>query len=81
MRHATVQATRVVFNWLPYHNRFIDKSLRLRRACDWSDTTPLADNFDALDAVHLLDGQAVDLPTCPACAALLDLALEMRGAP
>ena len=77
MRHATVQALRSVYDWLPFHNRFIDKPLRLRRACDWEEMHEVA--FSALDAFHLLDGQPVDLPTCPSCATLLDVALELRG--
>jgi hypothetical protein len=49
-------------------------------ACSWErqsqkDRRP----FDRTDARDLLAGYEVILPTCPACATLLDLALEMRG--
>jgi len=52
-----------------------------RRACDWE---PLGcfdpdDFFTDTTARELLEGERVELPTCPPCAALLDLALEMRG--
>lgn len=50
-------------------------------ACSWEhvieDEMPSA--LSRFEMMELLVGKPVDLPTCPACAALLDLALEMRG--
>lgn len=75
MRHATVWALENVRPWLPDDTT----DYGARSACDWEYTTIEA--FTAGDASRLLHGESVELPTCPACAALLDLALELRGAP
>lgn len=78
MRHVTVIATNAVFAWLPnIHDRY---HCSARRACDWGEAK--GGDVSALDVYLFLDTeQAFQPPTCPACAALLDLALEMRGAP
>lgn len=83
MRHATVQALRAVHDWIVGHDRKANPSLAFVRACDWHENTFERHElrFTALDAYHLLDGQTVTLPDCPSCAALLDLALEMRTPP
>ncbi len=73
MRHATVWATLEIHPW-----SLRDLAAFGFRACDWG-WEESEDLFAAEDAQALLDGREVDLPTCPACAALLDLALEMRG--
>lgn len=74
MRHATVNSTLVIFDWHPRRAGMHD-----RRACDWAPIMDLVAPFCDSTALDLLTGEKVDLPTCPACAALVDLALEMRG--
>lgn len=78
MRHATVLALNEIYEWIP--SRVDRASAWRRRACDWGvlDTSP-REIFINDDAEDLRRGRAVTLPDCPACAALLDLALEMRG--
>lgn len=76
MRHITVMATNFVSSWLADDATHYAGVL----ACDWSKVEATAQEFDLPAAVGLLTGTKVELPTCPACAALLDLALEMRGA-
>lgn len=79
MRHATVLALNEIYEWIPNSlgNR---ASAWQKRACDWNelDTSPM-EAFINTDAENLRRGSAVTLPDCPACAALLDLAMEMRG--
>lgn len=74
-RHVTVNALNVVFPWA-------DGAVEAtrRRACDWEFSDALREDvlYDS-EVRRLLRGESVDLPTCPACAALLDLALEMRA--
>lgn len=76
MRHATVKALDCVFPWLPHGASDFEQRL----ACDWS-RADVEGYFIDWRAEALLKGRKVALPTCPACATLLDLALEMRGAP
>ena len=75
MRHATVTATRAIFDWAPWSMLTASNN---HRACDWARC---ADDswFDFWASEQLIAGREVALPTCPACAALLDLALELRG--
>ena len=48
------------------------------RACDW--VSQPGDAFDETSAFDLFVlGEACDLPTCPECAVLVDLALTLRG--
>lgn len=76
LRHATVMALDLVFRWLP--RPVIDAGSR--RACDWERVYIFENSTFTYEAgVRLIGGASVELPTCPACAALLDLALEMRG--
>lgn len=77
MRHATVMAVKEIFPWLDLDADGVNG----RRACDWSQLRgdDIAPFFDVFAAIALLDGKEVHLPTCPACACLVDLALEMRG--
>ena len=76
LRHVTVRALNAVFPWLDDCGRPDSANLK---ACDWA---PL-ESLDALSEMpmwQLLHGSPFEcLPTCPSCAALLDLALEMRG--
>ncbi len=75
MRHATVWALESVCHWLPEDS----DGYVARRACDWeTDLCGFESSFTAMCAYMLRDGESVELPTCPACAALLDFALEMR---
>ena len=74
MTHATAWALDKMYPWL----REDARSVAGRAACSWGEAG--IDAFTVVAAEALLAGQKVDLPTCPACAALLDLALEMRGA-
>lgn len=74
MRHATVLALDTIHPWLS--DDATDYWSRL--ACDWEDGQ-LGGAFIVGEAARLLHGGSVELPTCPACAALLDLALELRG--
>ena len=79
MRHATATATRAIFDWAPWAPLSASNN---RRACDWTHSADCADEkwFDFWTSEQLIAGREVALPTCPACAALLDLALELRGA-
>lgn len=77
MRHATVNAVE--------HIRAPDLQDRWANAagvaaCNWESISlrTLA-HFHAGSAEDLVFGLRVELPTCPACAALVDLALELRG--
>ncbi len=73
MRHATVSATLIFYRWETYLEDRYE-----RRACDWvKDLTPAI--FHQQDAHKLLQGILVELPTCPECAALVDLAQELGG--
>ena len=74
LRHVTVCALHEVFPWL---EDALDE--RSRRGCDWSSIQDWSQDLTELCAWSLLRGVSQPLPTCPACAALLDLALEMRG--
>ena len=74
MRHATVQAADVVLSGEVQWSRASGLS-----ACRWEPISILNEpHFIAADARSLLDGKKATLPDCPACAALLDLALELR---
>lgn len=87
MRHATARAINFIYPWyeqvdsMGYGWKNINDGLRL--ACDWSEFNYRARAEDELftggAAQSLVKGRRVDLPTCPACAALLDLALELSG--
>ncbi len=52
-------------------------------ACDWSRIkfadSELLGVFSSGDANHLIGGYEVDLPTCPQCCVMMDLALEIRA--
>ena len=77
MRHATVLALNEIYEWIPSADAH---SAWLNRACDWEPSyTGMNNDFINGDAQRLIRGDFVTLPDCPACAALLDLALEMRG--
>lgn len=80
LRHVTVLALNEVHSWI----EFGISTARWSRvvgvvACDWRTVGDDESIFDSSSAYQLLIGIAVEPPTCPACAALLDLALEMRG--
>ena len=78
MRHATVNATRVLHDW----TGDMPVQCQGRRACDWErmgDSVGYDMAFNDQEARTMLHGRDVTPPTCPACAALLDLALELRG--
>ena len=78
MRHATVMGLNVLRPWVGYPGGTAWRRL----ACTWEPCNPEAkDFFNDEHAWDLLGGRRVELPTCPACAALLDLALELRGTP
>ena len=75
MRHATVWALDIVLSGDAQWDRASGVG-----ACNWQDIPILNEpHFIAADARMLLSGKKVTLPTCPACAALVDIALEMRG--
>lgn len=79
MRHATVLAVNAIFQWI---EKGEEPNARLVRACSWeSETEDTEHYFGDQDGEDLARGlmPVVGLPTCPACAALVDLALEMRG--
>jgi len=80
VRHATVLATNVVFRWADLRGDS-EVAAYAKRACDWQSLTETQslNSLQDMEAKELLAGGTVRLPTCPACAALLDLALEMRG--
>lgn len=51
-------------------------------ACLWEhliDAGVHSGHFNDDEAARLLAGERIDLIVCPACAALVDLALELRG--
>lgn len=73
MRHATVLSLEKVHQWLSDDAT----DFAMRKACDWEEAGISC--FGALNALGLLGGEKEELPTCPSCAALLDLALELRG--
>lgn len=75
MRHASVNATLAIFEW----QKPPRPNVHDRRACDWAHAGPKELMMVDSTAFALLAGERVELPTCPACAALVDLALEMRG--
>lgn len=79
MRHATVNATLKLFDWLGSNHDIWRTGAR--RACDWSPTRALhhSDVFGDFCSEDLLQGKSVELPTCPACALLLDEALRLAG--
>lgn len=78
MRHATVNATYVFYHWFDKDDT--RASHGNRRACDWAlDNKAGLEQFHEDTAYMLLDGKTVELPTCPACAALIDLAVELGG--
>ena len=81
MRHATVNATRVLFDWVRLGSPETDRwQTSDRRACGWEKVERRRwPGFSDGSAIDLNGGLKVALPTCPACAALVDLALEMRG--
>jgi hypothetical protein len=75
VRHATVWALDWLRPWLP----FDATDYRNRAACTWEsggDTSRLS--FDVSSATGLRMGctPPTEFPTCPACAAMLDWALE-----
>ena len=74
MRHATVMAL-----WTIARKESLPSDWQLRRGCDWSPDASDA-VWGRVDADDLLEGKRPTREvTCPACAALVDLALEMRG--
>lgn len=75
LRHVTVLALNFIHPWLGPGFRVRD--VHDRRGCDWAIEMKNTFGWDA--AENLLLERQVELPTCPACAALLDLALELRG--
>lgn len=89
MRHATVYAIETLRLLPPRQEHWVAASDI--KACDWTPAPPppcgpqpplseYEDNtFRSYAADLLLAGREVQLPTCPACAALVDLALELRG--
>lgn len=77
LRHVTVLALNEVFPWLgsdAMHS--VD-----RKGCDWEAlrVVPVPPVLGEMSAWRLVRGGREPLPTCPACAALLDLAFELRG--
>jgi hypothetical protein len=74
MRHASVMAL-----WRIARMESLSLDWQLRQGCDWAS----ADGdvvWGQVDALDLLDGRRPRREvTCAACAALVDLALEMRG--
>lgn len=75
LRHVTVLALNEVFPWLGSDAR----RERNRKACDWEAIGWWRDVLGEMGAWTLVRGGREPLPTCPACAALLDLAFELRG--
>jgi len=80
VRHATVLATRSIFAWCDLSGD-AELAACAKRACDWQPLTEreALNSMQDTQARRLFHGEPVELPTCPACAALVDLALEMRG--
>lgn len=85
MRHATVYAIEVIQR-LPARAESQWEAAGLEwqgasdvRACDWLPLPTAAEAFRSTTAAALLRDVAVELPTCPSCAALVDLAFAMRG--
>lgn len=79
MRHATVFAVQEILR-SPSRDEW-DGAASGLSACGWE---PLPNSsgegaFNDYCAIGLTEGCKAVLPTCPACAALVDLALEMRG--
>ena len=81
MRHATVYAieellrrgTNRVGGWV---------NASALTACSWErlpDAGARSGHFNDDEAAAFLVGERIDLISCPACAALVDLALELRG--
>lgn len=78
MRHATVNATFFLYKWFE-DNRYSGRTSRL--ACDWSCREFgcfESDYFDVTAAINLISGRRSELPTCPECAVLVDLAIQLR---
>lgn len=81
MRHVTFNALRVVLGTFDAY--IYDGGWHL--ACDWSDCSPLSGwNYDLLTVpnadLFLKGDPKVKPPTCPNCAVLWDMALELRDA-
>jgi len=85
MRHATVYAIEELLHRgrdVPALSRAWVNASAIT-ACSWerlADAGAHSGHFNDDEAAQLLAGERIDLITCPACAALVDLALELRGA-
>ena len=81
MRHATVYAIEELLR--RGHNRTTGwTNASGITACSWerlADAGAYSGHLNDDEAVAFLAGERIDLIACPACAALVDLALEMRG--
>lgn len=65
-----------MFHWMPDDASWTGGVL----ACTWDKrSAEQVASFNMGVAWRLLEGQSVDLPTCPACALLLDEALRLAG--
>lgn len=83
MRHMTVYGLGVFLSktgWPSYDSWWNAADIA---ACDWSAikfaSSELQGVFSSRDASNLIKGYEVDLPTCPQCCVMMDLALEMRA--
>ena len=78
MRHATVNATFFLYEWFE-DNTYSGRESRI--ACDWSDCEGgclESEYFNDNAAIKLINGRQCELPTCPECAVLVDLAIQLR---
>jgi len=73
LRHATFLAIAKLSGQYHPHG---DAAMSIK-ACDWTGAWG-NDGFDYGAATRLLSGDAVRMPTCPACAVFVDMALESR---
>lgn len=84
MIHATINALRLIYDWTdikkaPDDGEMLPSCSHIQ-ACDWEAVHWNTTAFVKRDAYQLLGGDTPGITiTCPKCAVLLDVALELRG--